>query len=86
MLIISETVKRKIKNTFLQEELQFYNDDGSFQNVVVERNLCTSDLCQLLALKNRVAKSVNWSLVEHWVNLGLGKSLDIKSFKLQTIL
>lgn len=59
-----------------EEELQFYNDDGSFQSVVVERNLCTSDLCQLLALKNRVAKSVNWSVVEHWVDLGLERLLE----------
>lgn len=51
----------------------FYNDDGSFQSVIVERNLCASDLCQLLALKNRVSKSVNWIIVEHWIDIGLGK-------------
>lgn len=62
---------------FFQENLMFYNDDGSFQTLVVERNLCVSDLCQLLALKNRVPKSVNWSLVEYWVDLGLGKYLFI---------
>ncbi|KRT86575.1 hypothetical protein AMK59_499 [Oryctes borbonicus] len=38
--------------------------------VVVEKNLCASDLCQLLAVKNRVAKSVNWSIVEYWMDLG----------------
>ncbi|KAJ8955528.1 hypothetical protein NQ318_001357 [Aromia moschata] len=53
------------------EELVFYNDDESFQSVVVEKNLCASDLCQLLAMKNRVAKSVHWSIVEYWVDLGL---------------
>lgn len=58
----------------LQEQLDFYNDDGSFQSVVVERNLCTSDLCQLLALKNRVSKSINWCIVEEWTDFGLGKS------------
>jgi hypothetical protein len=41
--------------------------------VVVERNLRASDLCQLLALKNRVAKDVSWTIVEQWVDLGLGK-------------
>lgn len=56
-----------------QEEMVFYNDDGSYQTVIVERNLCASDLCQLLALKNRVSKSVNWSIVEHWKGYGLGK-------------
>lgn len=41
--------------------------------VVVERNLRARDLCQLLALKNRVAKDVSWTIVEQWVDLGLGK-------------
>jgi hypothetical protein len=60
-----------------EEEIVFYNDDGSFQTVIVERNLCASDLCQLLALKNRVSKSVNWSIVEHWQEYGLGESIKI---------
>ena len=51
----------------------FHNDDGSCQVVVVERNLRASDLCQLLALKNRVAKDVSWTIVEQWVDLGLGE-------------
>jgi predicted GNAT superfamily acetyltransferase len=41
--------------------------------VVVERNLRASDLCQLLALKNRVAKDISWTIVEQWVDLGLGE-------------
>lgn len=53
----------------------FYNDDNSQQTVVVEKNLCVSDLCQLLAMKNRVAKDVNWTIIEHWIDLGLGKNL-----------
>ena len=57
----------------LFQELVFHNDDESCQLVVVERNLCTSDLCQLLALKNRVAKDMNWTIVEQWTDLGLGK-------------
>jgi hypothetical protein len=58
---------------FIQQELVFHNDDGSCQVVVVERNLRASDLCQLLALKNRVAKDVSWTIVEQWVDLGLGE-------------
>ncbi|XP_048505099.1 growth factor receptor-bound protein 14-like isoform X3 [Athalia rosae] len=59
-----------------QEELRFYNDDNSYQTVVVEKNLCASDLCQLLALKNRVAKDVSWTIVESWPELGLERSLE----------
>ncbi|XP_017773076.1 PREDICTED: growth factor receptor-bound protein 14-like [Nicrophorus vespilloides] len=59
-----------------QEELLFYNDDGSFQSVVVERNLCASDLCQLLALKNRIPESINWCIIEHWPALGLERILE----------
>lgn len=59
-----------------KEELVFHNDDGSCQLVVVERNLCASDLCQLLALKNRVAKDMNWSIVEQWPDLGLERCLE----------
>jgi len=59
-----------------EQELVFHNDDGSCQVVVVERNLRASDLCQLLALKNRVAKDVSWTIVEQWVDLGLERSLE----------
>jgi hypothetical protein len=58
---------------FVQQELMFHNDDGSCQLVVVERNLRARDLCHLLALKNRVAKDVSWTIVEQWVDLGLGE-------------
>lgn len=59
-----------------QEELLFYNDDGSphaAQSVLVERNLRSADLCSVLAVKNRVAKDVHWTLFEHWPEQGLGK-------------
>lgn len=59
-----------------QEELLFYNDDGSphaAQSVLVERNLRAADLCSVLAVKNRVAKDVHWTLFEHWPELGLGQ-------------
>ncbi|XP_065162748.1 growth factor receptor-bound protein 14-like isoform X3 [Atheta coriaria] len=59
-----------------EETLLFYNDDGSYQSVVVERSLCASDLCQVLALKNRLAKSVTWSIIEHWVDQGLERILE----------
>ncbi|XP_074030953.1 growth factor receptor-bound protein 14 isoform X2 [Leptinotarsa decemlineata] len=58
------------------EELQFFNDNESSQSVVVERNLCASDLCQLLAVKNRVSKSVHWSIIEYWTDLGLERQLE----------
>lgn len=70
------TAEDKDSSTEKQEELLFYNDDGSFQSVVVERNLCATDLCQLLALKNRVSKDVNWTIIEHWIELGLERILE----------
>ncbi|KAG8233019.1 hypothetical protein J437_LFUL013688 [Ladona fulva] len=59
-----------------EEVLTFYNDDGSSQSVVVERNLCSADLCNLLAIKNRVSKDVHWTIVEHWVDLGIERSVE----------
>ncbi|VEN49162.1 unnamed protein product, partial [Callosobruchus maculatus] len=58
------------------EEITFYNENESAQSVVVEKNLCASDLCQLLAMKNRVSKSVHWSIVECWTDLGLERLLE----------
>lgn len=66
-----------------QEMLVFYNDDDSYQTVLAEKNLCCSDLCALLAVKNRVAKDVNWTIVEHWIDAGIGKStakLSVNTF------
>ncbi|GAB6030527.1 hypothetical protein CHUAL_007392 [Chamberlinius hualienensis] len=57
-------------------ELSFYNDDGSYKTIVVEENLRAVDLCQLLALKNHVAKDVNWSVVLRLEDLGLERSLE----------
>jgi hypothetical protein len=76
-VILEVSLDRTLLTSFwFQEEIVFYNDDGSFQTVIVERNLCASDLCQLLALKNRVSKSVNWSIVEHWQEYGLERFLE----------
>lgn len=66
-------------STEKQEELLFYNDDGSphaAQSVLVERNLRSADLCSVLAVKNRVAKDVHWTLFEHWPEQGLERSLE----------
>ncbi|KAK9704525.1 Ras association (RalGDS/AF-6) domain [Popillia japonica] len=76
LIEIGSTSEDKDFSNEKEEELCFYNDDGSYQMVVVEKNLCASDLCQLLAVKNRVAKSVNWSIVEHWNDLGAERLLE----------
>nr|CAH7738707.1 unnamed protein product [Callosobruchus chinensis] len=60
-----------------RKEISFYNENESAQSVVVEKNLCASDLCQLLAMKNRVSKSVHWSIVECWTDLGLGEFIPL---------
>lgn len=54
--------------------MHFFNDDGSCTDVVVEKNLRAGDLCLLLAVKNRVTKDLSWSIVEHWIENGLGKA------------
>lgn len=59
----------------LQEELVFHNEDNTYQTVVVVHKLRASDLCQILAMKNRVRKDCHWSIVEHWVDISLGESL-----------
>ncbi|XP_046613916.1 growth factor receptor-bound protein 10-like isoform X3 [Neodiprion virginianus] len=58
------------------EELVFYNDDGSYQSVIIEKNLRSIDLCQILAVKNRVAKDKSWAIVESWPEVGLERSLE----------
>uniref|UniRef100_A0A1B6MKK1 SH2 domain-containing protein n=2 Tax=Graphocephala atropunctata TaxID=36148 RepID=A0A1B6MKK1_9HEMI len=64
------------ENNDKDEMLVFFNDDDSYQTVLTERNLCCSDLCALLAVKNRVAKDVNWTVVEHWIDAGLERNLE----------
>ncbi|XP_069700434.1 growth factor receptor-bound protein 14-like isoform X2 [Periplaneta americana] len=76
LLELSSICPEKDASSEKEEELMFHNDDGSCQLVVVERNLCASDLCQLLALKNRVAKDMSWTIVEQWPELGLERSLE----------
>lgn len=56
--------------------MTFYTDDGSSQSTVVEKNLCTNDLCQLLALKNTFPSSIYWSIVEYWQDYGLERLLE----------
>nr|KAF7392263.1 hypothetical protein H0235_017262 [Vespula pensylvanica] len=54
-----------------QEELRFYNDDQTWTAVVVEKNLRTIDLCELLKVKRNVS-GIAWSVVETWPELGFG--------------
>lgn len=53
--------------------MTFYNLDETSQVVIVERNLCASDLCQLLALKNGRVKDLSWCISEYWPSTGIGK-------------
>ncbi|KAF7381102.1 hypothetical protein HZH68_015977 [Vespula germanica] len=55
-----------------QEELRFYNDDQTWTAVVVEKNLRTIDLCELLKVKRNVS-GIAWSVVETWPELGFVK-------------
>ncbi|KAK2708856.1 growth factor receptor-bound protein 14-like isoform X1 [Artemia franciscana] len=57
-------------------ELAFHNDDGSMTNCIVEPNLCSGDLCQLLAVKNHVAKDGAWSIIESWQNFGIERTIE----------
>ncbi|XP_033221648.1 growth factor receptor-bound protein 14-like isoform X2 [Belonocnema kinseyi] len=58
-----------------QEELRFYNDDLSWNTVIVEKNLRTIDLCELLKVK-RNATGIAWSIVETWPDLGIERTLE----------
>lgn len=71
-----QRLPEEITSLAVKQELTFYNDDGTSQTVLVERDLCASDLCQLLALKNRVAKYLQWTIVEHWAETGLERCLE----------
>lgn len=54
------------------EELRFYCDDDTCYDVFVEKNLRVVDLCELLkAKRNRIG--IDWSIVETWSDLGIGK-------------
>ncbi|XP_039280336.1 growth factor receptor-bound protein 10 isoform X2 [Nilaparvata lugens] len=61
-----------------EQDVTFYKDDGTSQTIIVERDLCASDLCQLLVMKNNVAKNLatNWGIVEHWIETGLERILE----------
>ncbi|XP_020288761.1 growth factor receptor-bound protein 14-like isoform X2 [Pseudomyrmex gracilis] len=58
-----------------QEELRFYNNENSFTTVVVEKNLRTIDLCELLKVR-RNAIGTAWSIVETWPKLGIERTLE----------
>lgn len=55
----------------------FYADDGGGRHsLVVEKDLCAGDLCQLLAAKSLVNKDPAWTIVEVWPQLGLGEFIQ----------
>ncbi|XP_063988056.1 growth factor receptor-bound protein 14-like [Diachasmimorpha longicaudata] len=58
-----------------QAEITFYNSDLTSRRIVVEKNLRTMDLCELLKVKNRVS-GVEWSIVETWTELGIERTLE----------
>ncbi|XP_072758796.1 growth factor receptor-bound protein 14 isoform X1 [Anoplolepis gracilipes] len=58
-----------------QEELRFYNNDHSFTTVVVEKDLRTIDLCELLKVKRNVMGTA-WSIIEMWPKLGIERTLE----------
>ncbi|KAK0176386.1 hypothetical protein PV328_000529, partial [Microctonus aethiopoides] len=58
-----------------QAEIKFHNSNSTWTTVVVEKNLRTIDLCELLKVKNRVS-GVHWTIVEEWVDFGIERTLD----------
>ncbi|XP_011646979.1 growth factor receptor-bound protein 14-like isoform X2 [Pogonomyrmex barbatus] len=58
-----------------QEELRFYNNDHTFTTVVVEKNLRTIDLCELLKVKRNTIGAA-WSIIETWPKLGIERTLE----------
>ncbi|KAL0129161.1 hypothetical protein PUN28_004091 [Cardiocondyla obscurior] len=58
-----------------QEELRFYNSDHSYTTVVVEKNLRTIDLCELLKIKRNTVGAA-WSIIETWPKLGIERTLE----------
>ncbi|XP_076640456.1 growth factor receptor-bound protein 14 isoform X2 [Colletes latitarsis] len=57
------------------EELRFHNDDHTWNSLIVEKNLRTIDLCQLLKVKRNVS-GIAWSIVETWPHLGIERTLE----------
>lgn len=53
-------------------ELRFHCDDLTSYSMIVEKNLRTIDLCDLLRVKKSMA-GVGWSIVETWPDLGIGE-------------
>ncbi|XP_026827577.1 growth factor receptor-bound protein 14 isoform X4 [Ooceraea biroi] len=58
-----------------REELRFYNNDHSWTTVVVEKNLRTIDLCELLKVKRNTVGAA-WSIIETWPKLGIERTLE----------
>ncbi|XP_011307121.1 growth factor receptor-bound protein 14 isoform X1 [Fopius arisanus] len=58
-----------------QAEIIFHNTDLTWTTIVVEKNLRTMDLCELLKVKNR-ASGMDWSIIETWTDLGIERTLE----------
>lgn len=69
-------IEEKYDGSENEEELVFHNEDNTYQTVVVVHKLRASDLCQILAMKNRVRKDCHWSIVEHWVDISLERVVE----------
>ncbi|XP_014676913.1 PREDICTED: growth factor receptor-bound protein 14-like, partial [Priapulus caudatus] len=51
--------------------LNFYNNDNSYKQLLIEEHLRAKDVCHLLAMKNHVPEEKSWAIVEHIEELGL---------------
>lgn len=47
-------------------ELFVYNEDGTAKSLSIAEGLLTCDLCELLTIKNYVARDTSWCLLECW--------------------
>ncbi|XP_076753643.1 growth factor receptor-bound protein 10 isoform X2 [Xylocopa sonorina] len=57
------------------EELQLYCEDETLCKMIVEKNLRTIDLCELVKVK-KCAVGFNWSIVEIWPELGMERTVE----------
>ncbi|XP_051161762.1 growth factor receptor-bound protein 14-like isoform X2 [Leptopilina boulardi] len=68
-------VEEETSDNEKQEELRFYNDDLSWNTVIVEKNLRTIDLCEILKVKKNTS-GIAWSIWETWPDLGIERTLE----------
>ncbi|XP_012233733.1 growth factor receptor-bound protein 14-like isoform X2 [Linepithema humile] len=58
-----------------QEELRFYNNDHTFTTLIVEKNLRTMDLCEMLKVRKNTIGAA-WSIIEVWPKLGIERTVE----------